>query len=777
MKSFKGAGCSIFLSILFVIFCRFGTLQAAPAVDPTFQMETFPMVQLMDIPWEIFATIPITNVTDNDVNDSCPSLNNGYAFWYRRDDGIYRWRTSEPVSSAAKVVDVSLCTSISSYEDKVAFNPLLITKYWDGTSVGTVATDTLAVISLYDDEVAYSQADGSDFEIKIKKGIVEQRITNDGVWDTYPSLYNGTVAWEHDALHLPEIWYWDGHTKKQISNSNTSPNEFPSLYDGTIAWVGWDGDSEIYYWNGSTITQITNDSDGTADEYPSLYDGKIAWQRHTANGWEIFYWDGNSVKQITNNTEDDEKPSLFNGAILWRHYDGHDWEIQYAEVDVPKAPTVSTLAASAVTLTTANINAAVNPNGQETTYYFEWGASTSYDRETSHKSAGSGSSSVNVYEGLTGLTPGTTYHYRITAVNPSGTVHGQDKTFTTESVSVVVPVISTGDAGNVTSTSARLTGTVNPNGAATEYRFEYGGNDTSYGSHTGWISAGNGSSPIDVAVDIGNLDPGTTYHYRLVAKNSAGTVNGDDKTFTTEAMEDPMEDTARRFTGWWYNKTEPGTGVAIEIKGGHIFLAWFVYDKNGNSTWYASGGSLANDTAYTGELKKWTGWPWGEDYSTPTSEPVGTITVVFNKGAQDNVIFTASVGGNVATGTLSSFMTDFAPGDKDSRNLTGWWWDPSYNGMGFFLDARGGKMAMVWYNYREDKSPRWWTSDGSFADGAVTYNDALDGWQNGQCPGCSYKTPTSIPNEGGSINITFTDDSHATLIAGGITVHLERFDF
>ncbi len=766
-----------FLSILVIIFCRVEMLEAAPAADPTIQASMIPIVQLSDIPWEIFATIPITNVTDNDVDDGCPSLNNGYAFWYRKSKGIYRWRTSMPLSSASKVVDVSSCTDISSCGDKVAFNPLLVVKYWDGTSVGIVATSTAAVISLYNGSVAYSQADGSDFEIKIKKGIVEQQITNDSVWDVAPSLYNGTVAWVHDSLHAPEIWYWDGRNKKQISNSNTTPNMEPSLYDGTIAWSGWDGDAEIFYWNGTTITQITTDNDGTSDGHPSLNDGKIAWERKTANGWEIFYWNGNSVKQITNNTVDDRNPSLFNGAILWRHYDGHDWEIQYAEVDIPKAPTVSTLAASAITLTTANINAAVNPNGQETTYYFEWGTTTSYNHESSHKNAGAGSSSVNVYDGLTGLTSGTTYHFRITASNPTGTVHGSDKSFTTQSVAVSLPVISSGDAENITDNSARLTGTVTPNGTATEYRFEYGSNTTNYGSNTGWISAGNGSGPLNVAVDIGNLNPNTTYHFRLVAQNSAGTVNGNDKTFTTQAVDNPMEDTAHRFTGWWYNKNEPGTGVAIEIKNNHIFLAWFVYDENGKSTWYASGGNLANDTTYTGELRKWTGWPWGESYSTPTSEPVGTVTVVFNKGTQDNIIFTASVGSDVTSGNLNNFMADFAPGDKDSRNLTGWWWDPSYNGMGFFLDARGGKMAMVWYNYRKNKSSRWWTSDGSFADGAITYGDALDGWQNGQCPGCNYKTPSRTPNEGGSINITFTDANHATLITGGTTVHLERFSF
>jgi hypothetical protein len=264
----------------------------------------------------------------------------------------------------------------------------------------------------------------------------------------------------------------------------------------------------------------------------------------------------------------------------------------------------------------------------------------------------------------------------------------------------------------------------------------------------------------------------------LVAKNAAGTVNGDDATFTTQELTDPMADTRERFTGWWYDSTQPGTGLAVAIQENNkVFLAWFVYDDQGRTTWYASGGSMANDNTYVGQLMKWTGWAWGtEPYSMPASEVVGSVTVIFNKGANDSISFTAAVGGTVVTNNYTSFMKDFAPGAKDSRNITGWWYDPNYNGMGFYLDARGGKMAMVWYNYRGDHSPRWWTSTAAFPDGSATYTGALDGWMNGQCVGCPFTSPpTIIPGEGGNITINFTDADHATLTVGSTTVNLQRF--
>ena len=69
---------------------------------------------------------------------------------------------------------------------------------------------------------------------------------------------------------------------------------------------------------------------------------------------------------------------------------------------------------------------------------------------------------------LTGLTPGTTYHFRVSADNGTGGVqHGVDQTFTT------APATPAG-ASSVTAVTANLTGVVNPHGSPTTYHFEYG---------------------------------------------------------------------------------------------------------------------------------------------------------------------------------------------------------------------------------------------------------------------------------------------------------------
>jgi hypothetical protein len=192
------------------------------------------------------------------------------------------------------------------------------------------------------------------------------------------------------------------------------------------------------------------------------------------------------------------------------------------------APTAITGPVSAVGPTSATASGTVNPNGQSTTWYFEYGTSTSYGKKTSSKSAGSGTTNVQVSGTLTGLTPGTTYHYRLVATSSGGTTRGADGIFTTSSA----PVAVTGSPTGVTVTSATLNGTVDPNGRATTSYFEYG-TSTSYGSKTPLKSAGSGTTATSVSAPVSSLTPGRLYHYRLVATSDAGLSRGADRTFST----------------------------------------------------------------------------------------------------------------------------------------------------------------------------------------------------------------------------------------------------
>ncbi|MGH2883099.1 MAG: hypothetical protein ACRDPA_10460, partial [Solirubrobacteraceae bacterium] len=183
-------------------------------------------------------------------------------------------------------------------------------------------------------------------------------------------------------------------------------------------------------------------------------------------------------------------------------------------------PAVSTGNATAIAPTSATLNGTVNPEGQSTTYYFEYGTTTSYGSQTATAGAGAGTTDVKVSSAIGSLTPNATYHYRLVATNASGTTLGSDVSFRTPKPPA--PVVVTRSATSVTQTSATLNGTVNPEGQATSYGFQYG-TSSHYGSQTPAAGAGSGAKASAVSATIWSLAPGTTYHYRLAATSVNGT--------------------------------------------------------------------------------------------------------------------------------------------------------------------------------------------------------------------------------------------------------------
>jgi hypothetical protein len=199
------------------------------------------------------------------------------------------------------------------------------------------------------------------------------------------------------------------------------------------------------------------------------------------------------------------------------------------------APIVTTGTAHSVTTTSATVTGTVNPNGLSTTFSFQFGTTTGYGFQTSAKSIGSGDTAQDVSGTLTGLRPGTTYHFRVIATNASGTTVGGDQTFTT-SGSPPAPAspatVTTGATTGVGRHEATLRGTVNPNGSKTTYRFEFG-LTPSYGTQSAPKSLSAGSTARSVSARLTALQSGQTYHYRLVASNAGGVSLGQDRTFST----------------------------------------------------------------------------------------------------------------------------------------------------------------------------------------------------------------------------------------------------
>jgi hypothetical protein len=205
-----------------------------------------------------------------------------------------------------------------------------------------------------------------------------------------------------------------------------------------------------------------------------------------------------------------------------------------APPDVDGAPAF----ASAIGPRSARLHGTVNPNSNPLVgHIFEFGTTTAYGRTANALNEAGGAASfgggddVSVIASVSGLEPGTTYHFRVVAgigftIPFADPQVGADQTF------VTAPAAGGGAMG-VTSRRARLTGTIDPHGVVTSYYFNYGPT-SSYGASTPEVDAGSGDGEQQVAQDVSGLLADTTYHVQVVATSSNGVVRfGADGLFRT----------------------------------------------------------------------------------------------------------------------------------------------------------------------------------------------------------------------------------------------------
>ena len=193
-------------------------------------------------------------------------------------------------------------------------------------------------------------------------------------------------------------------------------------------------------------------------------------------------------------------------------------------------PIVATGTATNRTDTGAKLNGTLNPEGAATKWYFQYGLTTAYPSGTSVKISDSGTRNESVSATISGLTPGTTYHYRLVATSAAGSAIGVDKTFTTTGHPPAQPV--TGGVINLSRNGATLTGTINPEGQATTWEFQYG-LTANYTATSVNGTVGAFLTPVTVLAPVSGLAAGTVFHYRLVAFHGSTVSYGADQTFLT----------------------------------------------------------------------------------------------------------------------------------------------------------------------------------------------------------------------------------------------------
>jgi hypothetical protein len=194
-------------------------------------------------------------------------------------------------------------------------------------------------------------------------------------------------------------------------------------------------------------------------------------------------------------------------------------------------PTVVTTAATGVTATTANVNGTINAQNESVVAQFDWGLTVGYGFiQGGTPLTTTGITAIPNTAALAALTPATTYHYRLRGVANATNYNGADMQFTTLAAP---PTVVTTAATAVASTTATLNGTVNAQNSTTTVSFDYG-LTVAYGTNVPGVPLTiNGTTVTAVLTNITGLLPCTTYHFRVNGVNVAGTVNGNDMTFTT----------------------------------------------------------------------------------------------------------------------------------------------------------------------------------------------------------------------------------------------------
>jgi hypothetical protein len=258
-------------------------------------------------------------------------------------------------------------------------------------------------------------------------------------------------------------------------------------------------------------------------------------------------------------------------------------------------PDVSTEAAEGVTPTSATLKGTVNPDSTSVSACkFEYGTVKGVYIHTlpcSQPTPLTGASPIAVSANLSGLTPATTYYYRVVATNGSGSSQGNASTFETLPA---VDSVATESASNVMPTSVTLNGSLAPDGADAHYYFEYvteqnynatGFSSSSTSPAPPGTDAGSASKVEHAETTLSGLQPDTFYYYRLVAVNSFGTTYGQLEAFpTAQAVESVATEPASNVTPT--SATLNGS-LAPDGADAHYYFE-YVTEQNYNATGFSS---------------------------------------------------------------------------------------------------------------------------------------------------------------------------------------------
>ncbi|MHA1613783.1 MAG: fibronectin type III domain-containing protein, partial [Candidatus Thorarchaeota archaeon] len=287
----------------------------------------------------------------------------------------------------------------------------------------------------------------------------------------------------------------------------------------------------------------------------------------------------------------------------------------------PNPPVISNIQITDVTSNSAKISWTTDISANS---FVEYGLDTSYGQMT-----GQNDSVTSHSVTLTGLLSDATYHFRVRSTAQTEGV-SQDYTFTTEEAAdITPPTISNVQVTNITLTSALISWTTNEN---SDSLIDYG-TTTDYGLVAGTTA----TSTTSHSVQLTNLSPGTTYHFKVRSKDSAGNIaESSDNTFDT------LPDTT------------PPTISNVQapvVDRNSATITWLTDEPATSKVEYATGSDLSNSTTTSEvtDLRK--------EHSVIISNLLSETTYYYRVISKDS-------SGNLATSSIYSFTAKSAKEDS-----------------------------------------------------------------------------------------------------------------
>jgi len=189
--------------------------------------------------------------------------------------------------------------------------------------------------------------------------------------------------------------------------------------------------------------------------------------------------------------------------------------------------------ATDVTSRNATLTGTIDPHGEDTTYHFNYGPTSSYGARTAEVDGGSGNGEQQVTQEISGLSPDTTYHVQVVATSDDGVKRfGADGLFRTAPAPKAVAISPIG----VSTGSATLVGDLDTYGLAGTYRFDVSSLDSSYEMSTVERAVAGNDGTERVSVPVDGLPAGEMFVVALVVTSNDSTERSDQVTFATASL-------------------------------------------------------------------------------------------------------------------------------------------------------------------------------------------------------------------------------------------------